>query len=124
MATDKKSSQTELSEENARLMFKKLKDSNWTDATIDHEYDALKDALKESGSNVSKEEYRAIAKTLKKLDFNQFKDYIINSELPAVKLAPQEMEILKAGQKISTGGWIAVIACAAVDGMVITAAVT
>jgi hypothetical protein len=104
-------------------MFKKLNDSNWTDAVIDHEYEALKDALKDAGSKVSKEEYRALTKTLKKLDFDQFKNYIVKGELPTVKLAPQEMEILKAG-KISVGGWIAIAACIAVDGMVVTAAVT
>jgi hypothetical protein len=91
-----------LTEEIVRKWYQVIKEHKYNQAQLDKEYKMMTDA----GVVISKSDYSALVALQEKMSFEEFSNFYLHGENPAIKLQPQELEALKAG--LTIGQWVGV----------------
>jgi hypothetical protein len=79
--------------ETVRKMYEVIKDKKYDQADIDKEWKIICD----SGVKISQSDYNTFIGIQEKMSFEEFSNFYLHDELPAMKLNPQQMDALKAG---------------------------
>jgi hypothetical protein len=85
-----------LDPETVRKMYQVTQEKKHDQAQVDKEWKMVCD----NGVKITKADYGTFIGIQEKMSFEEFSDFYLNGEMPAMKLDHKQMEILKAGSTI------------------------